>query len=93
MHFCPLIASFANALLTHAIYSKEHFIYCLPIGVVYAAFNYTGTLYHGKPMYPFMNWEDVWTLLNSLVLIGISMLQYLGVASFINWTKKRSKVN
>ena len=82
-----------NAVLTRATYSKEHFIYCLPIGVVYAVFNYVGTRYHGKPMYPFMNWEDAWTFLNSLVLIGISMLQYLGVGSFINWTKKRSKVN
>ncbi len=88
VHFCPLVASFVNALLTRANYQKRHYFYCLYIGIVYATLNYAGTRYHGKPMYPFMNWEDAWTLVNSLVLIGISMLQFLGVATFINWTKK-----
>ncbi len=74
VHFCPLVGSLINALITRTRYVNSHYIYCLPIGIVYAAFNYMGTRYHGKPMYPFMNWEDAWTLVNSVVLIGISML-------------------
>ena len=74
VHFFPFIAAFVNGIITRAYYLKEHYIYCLPIGIVYAAFNYMGTCYHGKPMYPFMNWEDFWTLVNSILLIGISML-------------------
>ena len=90
MHFLPLIAALVNALITKVRYQVSDYKYCLHIGVVYATCNYMGTIMHGKPMYPFMNWENWWTIVNSAVLIAISMLQFISVASFVNWTKDKT---
>jgi hypothetical protein len=91
IHILPFLAALVNALATSFTFAMKHYFYCLCIGVIYAPLNYIGTKIRGKPVYPFLKWEDMGlSLLLSAGFVLVAIVFFFATAYLINLYKKRS---
>jgi hypothetical protein len=87
-HSYPAVAMIANIWLSRVAFIRGHYIYCIRIGIVYAIFNYWGTLSRGHPLYPFLTWESVpLGIAICAAIIGIATGMYLGLTNIVNKNK------
>jgi hypothetical protein len=87
-HTYPAAAILANIMLSRIAFIRSHYIYCIRIGVIYAVFNYWGTLSRGYPLYPFLKWESIpETIAVCIALIAMACFIFLGVTKVVNSTK------
>ncbi len=92
IHILPFLAALANCTATTFKFVMRHYFYCLYIGLVYSPINYIGTLIRGKPVYPFLKWEEMG---NSLVLclgfVLVAIVFFLITANIMNLVKKEKR--
>ena len=87
-HSYPAAAILANIMLSRIAFIRSHYMYFIRIGVIYAVFNYWGTLSRGYPLYPFLTWESIpETIAVCIALIAMSCFIYLGITKAVNSTK------
>ena len=88
-HTYPAATILANIMLTKIAFISSHYVYCIRIGVIYAVFNYWGTLSRGYPLYWFLKWESVpETIGMCIALIVVACFIFLGVTKAVNSTKE-----
>ena len=49
--------------------------------------NFLGTKYRGKPVYPFITWEDWTTVIVLAVLMALELSVFFLTCYVVNWTK------
>lgn len=87
-HSYPAAAMLANIWLSRVAFIRSHYIYCIRIGIVYAIFNYWGTLSRGHPLYPFLTWESVpLGIAICAAIITMATAMYLGLTNIVNANK------
>jgi hypothetical protein len=92
IHILPFLAALVNTLATSYTFVMKHYFYCLCIGLVYAPLNYIGTKIRGKPVYPFLKWEEMGiSLLLSGGFVIVAIVFFFVTAYLINLTKKESR--
>ncbi len=88
-HSYPAAAILANIMFSKIAFVRSHYKYAIRIGVIYAVFNYWGTLSRGYPLYPFLKWESIpETSAVCIALIAGTCFIFLGVTKAVNSTKE-----
>jgi hypothetical protein len=92
IHILPFLAALVNTTATSFTFVMKHYIYCLCIAAIYAPLNYIGTKIRGKPVYPFLKWEDMGiSLLISAGFVLVAIVFFFVTAYLINLSKKGSR--
>lgn len=69
LHLAPLIFVFINFLLSDVEFLKRDVAMVALLGVSYIIFNFLVSKLSGLPVYPFLTWYDVRSLVSALVFI------------------------
>jgi hypothetical protein len=88
IHIWPFIAMVVNVGMSKTVFIYRHYQYVVVLGIIYAVTNFIGTKIKGKPLYPFLLWED-WTsivVMSGLILVGVGF--YLTVCYVVNSLKR-----
>ena len=76
-HLIPEIVCVANTILTNSKLSTKFIPFIVYIGVIYGTNNFYSTKKSGKPVYPFLTWEGVDSLLIVLgMIVGFIVLWF-----------------
>ena len=70
IHSFPAIANVMILYTTNIRFAAQHWWAFIPVTLAYSATNYAGTIYIGKPLYPFLDWKDFKT---PLIIVGMAV--------------------
>ena len=86
-HVLPFVASVCNLWLNYQYFIRLDLMWVVFGGVLYIPTNYIGTIYNGKPLYPYPgDWSNPWLSL-SFYLIQPLLLFYIHRA-LVTFTKR-----
>ena len=87
IHSWPFLTVFLNVAMTKTIFIYEHYRYLLYVGVIYTIINFVATKVKGKPLYDFLHWNDMSSLIYAIFLNVIAISFYLGMCFLVNSVK------
>lgn len=77
VHIIPGLACLGNTYLTNSKLSPRFVPGLVAFGIFYAALNFVATKQSGKPLYPFLTWEGIDSVLIIAAMITVFSLFYL----------------
>lgn len=88
IHTLPFFGVAINVWITPKVeFMHSHYTYFIQYGVFYMFLNFLGTKYRGKPVYPFITWEDWTTVIVLAVLMALELSVFFLTCYVVNWTK------
>jgi hypothetical protein len=68
VHSLPFLTVFTNLIISRTVFIPSHCVYVMGLAIAYSCMNYVGCLYRGHPLYPFLKWEDINSILFCMVM-------------------------
>ena len=69
MHLVPLLINFLNFMLTDMEFLKRDLSILVFVAIVYIVFNFLVSKLSGVPVYSFLNWTDLRSLISASIFI------------------------
>ncbi|CDW89078.1 UNKNOWN [Stylonychia lemnae] len=85
LHSIPALSIFLNVFISKLVFFYEHARGLVIYSTVYYIVNFLGTKYRGKPIYPFLTWEDWWSLVICIIIVLPNYYVYLGVCALVRY--------
>ena len=91
IHTLPLVSTLINVLLTDMILLKKDWKLMIVLGIMYVFANFLGVYDSGMPLYPVLDWNNVFhTLFCFICIITIKTSLYYLIAMMIEKFKRNS---
>ncbi|CDW85995.1 UNKNOWN [Stylonychia lemnae] len=85
IHIVPAISIFLNVLVSKLVFFYEHSKMMVIYSITYFFVNFVATKLRGSPVYPFLPWEDWFSLVVCLIIMIPNILVYYIVCGIVRY--------